>query len=166
MRALVQRVSEGSVAVEEPKHFAEIKKGMVIFLGVKEGDTEDDLNFVADKCSNLRIFSRRDVQIGPGRTYEESSEDENGKMNLSLKDIGGEALIISQFTLYGDARRGNRPSFSDAARPGVAEAMYEKFILRMKNNLGYDKVKSGIFGAMMLVKIFNDGPVTILIESK
>ncbi|MEW6701908.1 MAG: D-aminoacyl-tRNA deacylase [Bacteroidota bacterium] len=149
MRALVQRVSEGSVAVDEPKHFAEIKKGMVIFLGVKEGDTEEDLNFVADKCSNLRIF-----------------EDTGNKMNLSLKDIDGEALVISQFTLYGDARRGNRPSFSDAARPDFAEKMYEKFILRMKNNLGYDKVKSGIFGAMMLVKIFNDGPVTILIESK
>ena len=149
MRALAQRVTEGSVLLVEQKYYSEIKKGMVILLGVKEGDTEEDLNFVADKCSNLRIF-----------------EDENEKMNLSLKDINGEVLVISQFTLYGDARRGNRPSFTDAARPEVAEAMYEKFIARMKNNLGIDKVKSGVFGAMMMVKIFNDGPVTILVESK
>jgi D-tyrosyl-tRNA(Tyr) deacylase len=149
MRAIVQRVSEGSVTIKDPLHFAEIKKGMVILLGIKEGDTDEDLNFVADKCSNLRIF-----------------EDENGKMNLSLKDIHGEVLVISQFTLYGDARKGNRPSFTDAARPEVAEAMYEKFIARMKSNLGNDKVKSGMFGAMMLIKIFNDGPVTIIIDSK
>ena len=149
MRALVQRVTEGSVSISEPEYFAEIKKGMIILLGVKEGDTEEDLNFVADKCSNLRIF-----------------EDNNEKMNLSLKDINGEVLVISQFTLYGDARKGNRPGFTDAARPEVAEIMYEKFIARMKMNLGNDKVKSGMFGAMMMVKIFNDGPVTILVESK
>ncbi len=149
MRALVQRVTEGSVLIVEQTYYSEIKKGMVILLGVKEGDTEEDLNFVADKCSNLRIF-----------------EDENEKMNLSLKDINGEVLVISQFTLYGDARKGNRPSFTDAARPEVAEAMYEKFIARMKSNLGDDKVKSGVFGAMMMVKIFNDGPVTIIVESK
>jgi len=149
MRALVQRVSEGSVTVEDPKHHEEIKKGMVILLGIKEGDTEDDLDFVADKCSNLRIF-----------------EDGNEKMNLSLKDIGGEALVISQFTLYGDARKGNRPSFTDAARSETANVMYEKFIQRMKFNLGGDKVKSGVFGAMMMVRIMNDGPVTILVESK
>jgi len=83
-----------------------------------------------------------------------------------LKDIDGEVLIISQFTLYGDARRGNRPSFSDAARPELAEELYNKFVNRMKQNLGEDKVKTGIFAAMMLVKIFNDGPVTILVESK
>jgi D-aminoacyl-tRNA deacylase len=149
MRALVQRVSEGSVTIENPKHFAAINKGMVILLGIKEGDTEDDLNFVVDKCSNLRIF-----------------EDENEKMNLSLKDINGEVLVISQFTLYGDARKGNRPSFTEAARPEIANEMYEKFIFRMKNNLSEDKVKCGVFGAMMMVKIINDGPVTILVESK
>ena len=149
MRALVQRVSEASVTINEPKHYAEIKKGMVILLGIKDGDTEEDLIFVADKCSNLRIF-----------------EDENRKMNLSIKDINGEALVISQFTLYGDARKGNRPSFTDAARPEIAEAMYKKFVARMKENLGDEKVKDGVFGAMMMVKIFNDGPVTILVESK
>ncbi len=149
MRAVVQRVSEGSVEIKDPVHFAEIKRGMVILLGVKEGDTEADLNFVADKCSNLRIF-----------------EDENEKMNRSVKEINGEALVISQFTLYGDARKGNRPSFTDAARPEYAEIMYEKFIGRIKNNLGNDKVKCGVFGAMMTIKIFNDGPVTIIVESK
>jgi len=158
VRALVQRVLEASVTIDEPKHFAEIKKGMVILLGVKEGDTYEDLVFVADKCSNLRIFSRKDpLELG---------EDENQKMNLSVKDIGGEVLVISQFTLYGDARRGNRPSFIDAARPEIADGMYKKFVERMKENLGEEKVKEGIFGAMMLVKIFNDGPVTILVESK
>ena len=149
MRAVVQRVSKGSVTIKNPKHYAEIRKGMVILLGVKEGDTAEDLNFVADKCLNLRIY-----------------EDKNQKMNLSLKDIDGEVLVISQFTLYGDARKGNRPSFTDAARPEVAEAMYEKFIQRMKSNLGDEKVKCGVFGAMMLIKIFNDGPVTIIVESK
>ena len=158
MRALVQRVSEASVTIDEPKHYAEIKKGMVILLGIKDGDTEEDLIFVADKCSNLRVFSRRDPS-GAG-------EDENQKMNLSIKDVNGEALVISQFTLYGDARKGNRPSFTDAARPEIAEAMYKKFVVRMKENLGDKKVKDGVFGAMMMVKIFNDGPVTILVESK
>jgi D-aminoacyl-tRNA deacylase len=149
MRAVVQRVSEASVKIKNPESFSEIKKGMVILLGVKEGDTDEDLLFVADKCSNLRIF-----------------EDKNEKMNLSLKEIDGEVLVISQFTLYGDARKGNRPSFIEAARPETAEEIYNKFIQRMKLNIGDDKVKNGIFGSMMLVKIFNDGPVTIIIESK
>jgi D-tyrosyl-tRNA(Tyr) deacylase len=149
MRALVQRVSFGSVKINDPEHYSEISKGMVILLGIKEDDTEEDLNFVADKCSNLRIF-----------------EDENKKMNLSVKDVMGEVLIISQFTLYGDTRKGNRPNFSEAAKPEKAELLYENFIARMKSNIGNDKVKSGLFRAMMLVKIFNEGPVTILVESK
>ncbi len=149
MRALVQRVTAGSVEIKDANYSASIGKGMVILLGVKEGDTEDDMIFVADKCSNLRIF-----------------EDENGKMNLSLKDINGEVLVISQFTLYGDTRKGNRPNFTDAAKPELAEDIYNKFIERLKNNLGSDKVKNGIFAAMMLVKIYNDGPVTIFVESK
>ncbi len=148
MRALVQRVSEGSVEIPSDNYSASIGKGMVILLGVKEGDTLDDLNFVADKCCNLRIF-----------------EDENDKMNRSIKEIDGEILVISQFTLYGDTRRGNRPSFTDAALPEIAEDLYKKFVNRIKENLGEEKVKCGIFGAMMLVKIFNDGPVTILVES-
>jgi D-tyrosyl-tRNA(Tyr) deacylase len=151
MRALVQRVSEGNVRIKQAgsEYFQSINKGMVILLGVTHDDGEEEVHFVADKCSNLRIF-----------------EDENGKMNLSLKDIDGEALVISQFTLYGDARKGNRPNFIAAARPELAEKLYDKFIQRMKENLGAEKVKSGIFGAMMKVKICNDGPVTILVESK
>jgi len=149
MRALIQRVTEGEVVIEKDNYVAKIGKGMVILLGVKDGDSEEDLIFVADKCSNLRIF-----------------EDDKGKMNLSIKEIHGEVLLISQFTLYGDARKGNRPSFTNAARPELAEELYNKFIERMKYNLGNNKVKCGIFAAMMQVKIFNDGPVTILVESK
>ncbi len=149
MRALVQRVSEGGVEIESKNYNAEISAGMVILLGVKEGDTEEDVNFVADKCANLRIF-----------------EDENGKMNLSVQQINGEVLIISQFTLYGDTRKGNRPSFNNAAPPELANKLYEKFVERMKSRLGEDKVKTGMFGEMMTVKIFNDGPVTVLVESK
>lgn len=149
MKAIVQRVSEGGVFIPKENYSAEIGKGMVILLGIKTGDKEEDVNFVADKCCNLRIF-----------------EDENEKMNLSLKDVNGEILIISQFTLYGDARKGNRPSFIEAARPEEAIPLYEKFIARAKLNLGDSKVKAGIFGAMMEVKIINDGPVTIIVESK
>jgi len=149
MRALVQRVSKGGVRISSHNYEVKIGQGLVLLLGVKDSDGIDELNFVADKCCNLRIF-----------------EDENEKMNLSIKDISGEILIISQFTLYGDARKGNRPSFSQAAPPEMAENLYEKFIERVKENIGEDKVKFGIFGAMMEVEILNDGPVTILVESK
>ncbi len=149
MRVVVQRVSEGGVFIRENDYSREIKKGMVILLGIKEGDDENDAFFLADKCSGLRIF-----------------EDENRKMNLSIKDIDGEVLVISQFTLYGDVQRGFRPGFTDAAQPAIAIPLYEKFIKRMQDNLGEVKVQSGIFGAMMSVKIINDGPVTIIIESK
>ena len=156
MRALVQRVSEAGVYIIKENYKAEIGKGIVILLGIKSDDEENDLLFVADKCSNLRIFSQRDA----------SAEDENEKMNLSLKDINGEVLIISQFTLYGDTQKGNRPSFIESAKPEFAIPLYEIFISRMKSNLGEEKIKTGIFGAMMQVKIINDGPVTILVESK
>ncbi len=149
MRALIQRVSSGGVDIPSENYNAEIGKGLVILLGIKTNDTEEDLKFVADKCCNLRIF-----------------EDENEKMNLSVKDVDGEVLIISQFTLYGDPSKGNRPGFTDAARPDTAIPLYEKFIKRVKENIGNSKVKSGIFGTMMNVKIMNDGPVTILVESK
>lgn len=149
MKVVVQKVSQAGVYIKEENYSAEISKGLVILLGIKNDDTNDDVIFLADKCSNLRIFL-----------------DENDKMNLSVKDIGGEVLIVSQFTLYGDAQKGNRPSFIEAAKPDIAIPLYEKFIERMKENLGAESVKSGIFGAMMLVKIFNDGPVTIIIDSK
>ena len=149
MRVVVQRVSEGSVTIPGEKYEAKIGNGLVVLLGIKIGDGEKDVTFLADKCCNLRIF-----------------ENENDKMNLSIKDINGEMLIISQFTLYGDAQKGNRPGFTDAARPEEAIPLYEKFIARVKENIGEERVKTGIFGAMMMVKIFNDGPVTIIIESK
>jgi len=149
LRVVVQRVSEGSVTIPGEKYEAKIGNGLVVLLGIKIGDGEKDVTFLADKCCNLRIF-----------------EDENDKMNLSIKDINGEMLIISQFTLYGDAQKGNRPGFTDAARPEEAIPLYEKFIARVKENIGDEKVKTGIFGAMMMVKIFNEGPVTIIIESK
>ncbi|MBZ0200732.1 MAG: D-tyrosyl-tRNA(Tyr) deacylase [Ignavibacteriaceae bacterium] len=149
MRALVQRVSAGGVYIKEENYTAEIGKGMVVLLGIKTSDAESDINFVADKCCNLRIF-----------------KDENGKMNLSVKDIGGEMLLISQFTLYGETAKGNRPGFTDAARPEEAIPLYEKFIKRLKENIGSEKVKTGVFGAMMSVKIINDGPVTLYVESK
>jgi D-tyrosyl-tRNA(Tyr) deacylase len=149
MKAVVQRVKEGGVIISSLNYSREIRKGMVILLGVKSDDTENDVLFVADKCSSLRIF-----------------EDENRKMNLSLQDIGGEVLVISQFTLYGDTRKGNRPNFTEAAKPELAVPLYNKFIERMKENLGEDKIKVGIFGEMMEVKIINDGPVTVIVESK
>jgi D-tyrosyl-tRNA(Tyr) deacylase len=149
LRVVVQRVSGGGVEIPSENYHREIGKGTVILLGIRNGDSENDVKFLADKCSSLRIF-----------------DDENEKMNLSLKDINGEALIISQFTLYGDASRGNRPGYTEAARPEEAIPLYEKFIARMKFNLGNERVKTGIFGAMMNVKIINDGPVTIIINSK
>jgi len=149
LRIVVQRASEGSVTISENNYEEKIGKGLVVLLGIKTGDSEKDVVFLADKCCNLRIF-----------------EDENDKMNLSVKDISGEILIISQFTLYGDAQKGNRPGFTDAARPEEAIPLYEKFIERIKENIGNSRVRTGIFGAIMKVKIFNDGPVTIIIDSK
>jgi D-aminoacyl-tRNA deacylase len=149
LKVVVQRVSSGGVFIASENYKAEINKGLIILLGIRNGDTENDASFLADKCTNLRIF-----------------EDLNEKMNLSLEDIDGEVLVISQFTLYGDAQRGNRPSFIEAAKPDIAIPLYEKFVRRMKDNLGTEKVKEGVFGAMMEVKIINDGPVTVIIDSK
>jgi len=147
MRALVQRVSEGHVSIGG-EVTARIGKGFVILLGIRRGDMLDDAKFLGDKCSNLRVM-----------------EDADGKMNLSLKDVGGSALVVSQFTLYADAQKGNRPGFTDAARPEEAVPLYEAFVDRMRAHLGHDRVATGTFGAMMEVLILNDGPVTILIES-
>jgi D-tyrosyl-tRNA(Tyr) deacylase len=147
MRAVVQRVSRGSVSIDG-RNRASIGAGYVIFLGVKRGDTEKDARFLADKCSALRVM-----------------EDADGKMNLALKDMGGSALVVSQFTLYGDAQKGNRPGFADAAPPEEAVPLYDLFVRRMRELLGEEKVVTGEFRAMMEVEILNDGPVTILIES-
>ena len=149
MKAVVQRVRSASVTISEQNYFQEIGKGLLILLGIKTGDTDDDVNFVADKCCSLRIF-----------------EDAEDKMNRSVKEVNGEMLIISQFTLYGETSKGNRPSFIDAAKPDEAIPLYEKFVSRVKENLGDDKVKVGIFGAMMDIRLVNYGPVTVLVESK
>jgi D-tyrosyl-tRNA(Tyr) deacylase len=149
MKAVVQRVKSASVTISEQNYFQEIGKGLLILLGIKAGDTEDDVNFIADKCCNLRIF-----------------EDAEDKMNRSVKEVNGEMLIISQFTLYGETAKGNRPSFIDAAKPDEAIPLYEKFVSRVRMNLGDDKIKVGIFGAMMDIQLVNYGPVTVLVESK
>jgi D-tyrosyl-tRNA(Tyr) deacylase len=148
MRALIQRVKKSSVVVNQKVH-SSIRNGLLILLGVRNGDTEKDSTAVAEKCAALRVF-----------------DDPEGKMNLSVRDVGGEVMVVSQFTLYGDTRRGNRPSYSDAAPPEIAEALYEHFIGEMKRLLGEQKVQSGVFRAQMDVELVNDGPVTVEVESK
>lgn len=145
MRAVVQRVSSSKVTVDG-NVTGEISKGLLVLLGVTHEDTSKDVDYMIDKILNLRIF-----------------EDENEKMNLSLKDVGGELLVVSQFTLYGDCRKGKRPSFSNAARPDVAIPLYEEFIKKAKDQ--DVSVGTGEFGAHMMVDLTNDGPVTILLES-
>ena len=146
MRAVVQRVTEGSVSVEN-KVVGQIGAGMVILLGVEDGDTEKDADYIADKVAGLRIF-----------------DDENGVMNISIMDTGGEILSISQFTLLADARKGKRPSYIKAARPEEANKLYEYFNEKLEDKGIH--VETGIFQTDMLVKINNDGPVTILLDSK
>ncbi len=148
MKALVQRVSRASVTVDNTVIGA-IDRGLLVFLGVVIGDTETDVEYLVKKVSSLRIF-----------------HDDEGKMNRSLCDIGGAALVVSQFTLCADCSKGNRPSFIAAAPPAEAEILYEKFIDKMQHTSGVCKVETGRFGADMKVEILNDGPVTILVESK
>ena len=149
MKAIVQRVKSASVNIPDENYSEKIAKGLLILLGIKKGDTEEDVNFVVDKCCNLRIF-----------------EDDENKMNKSVDDVSGEILIISQFTIYGETVKGNRPSFIEAARPEEAIPLYNKFISRVRMNLGEEKVKAGIFGAMMDIELVNYGPVTVIVESK
>jgi D-aminoacyl-tRNA deacylase len=146
MRVVVQRSKKAKVTVNE-EVTGQISKGLVLLVGVTHQDTEEDAAFLADKIANLRIF-----------------EDDAGKMNLSLLDVGGEILSVSQFTLYCDCRKGRRPNFMEAARPEQANQLYEGFngLLREKGI----KVETGIFGAMMDVELINDGPVTLIVESK
>ena len=145
MRAVVQRVKSANVRVDG-ELVSEIGAGVLIFLGVAHEDTTTELEYIANKVANLRIF-----------------EDAEGKMNCSLLETGGSALVVSQFTLYGDCRKGRRPSFIDAARPEVANALYEKFIVALeKRNV---PTQGGTFQAMMDVELINDGPVTILLDS-
>jgi D-tyrosyl-tRNA(Tyr) deacylase len=144
MRAVVQRVSKGSVTVEG-QVIGAIERGVVVLVGVTHGDTEEQAEWLARKIAGLRIF-----------------EDHVGKMNASLLDVDGAALVISQFTLYADSRKGRRPGFTDAAPPEIAEPLVEYFAQALRNHRV--PVETGIFGADMLVEIHNDGPVTILLE--
>lgn len=146
MRCVVQRVSRASVTVEG-KITGQVEKGNMVLVGVEQGDDEQDVRYCADKVAGLRVF-----------------EDENGKMNRSVKDVGGAVLAVSQFTLLGDARHGRRPSFSNAARPEEANALYEAFCqaLRAENI----RVETGVFQTDMQVELVNDGPVTILLDSR
>ena len=146
MRVLIQRVNHASCKVNG-EYTGKIEKGYLLFVGITHDDNEKIIELMADKVINLRI-----------------NEDENEKMNLSLKDINGELLVVSQFTLYGDCRKGRRPNFTNAAKPDLANELYEEFIEKAsKQNI---KVGTGKFGANMMVELTNEGPVTILIDSE
>lgn len=147
MRAVIQRVSQSSVVIEG-SCCGEIERGLNILIGIEDGDTDEDIEWLCHKIVNLRIF-----------------DDDSGVMNLSVRDVDGDILVISQFTLYASTRKGNRPSYIKAARPEISIPLYEKFLQRLENILG-KPVKKGIFGANMRVTIVNEGPVTILIDTK
>ncbi|MBV9211891.1 MAG: D-tyrosyl-tRNA(Tyr) deacylase [Acidobacteria bacterium] len=146
MRAVLQRVTRACVRVEG-ETVGEIGAGLVVLLGITHEDTEQDVNYLVDKIAALRIFA-----------------DEGGQMNLSVTQAHGALLIVSQFTLYGDARRGRRPSYSDAAPPETAERLYEKFVAQARRTVA--EVATGSFRRMMQVELVNDGPVTILLDSR
>lgn len=146
MRVVIQRVKNASVEIDN-KVTGKINTGFLVLLGIASTDTKQDVDYLVKKVVNLRVFS-----------------DENDKMNLSLKDVNGELLVISQFTLYGNCREGNRPSFIEAARPDVAIPLYEYFVEECRKQISV--VETGVFGADMKVSLLNDGPVTIIIESK
>ncbi|MFZ1082777.1 MAG: D-aminoacyl-tRNA deacylase [Candidatus Kryptoniota bacterium] len=148
MKAVIQRVKKCSVRVGG-KLKSEIASGILILLGVHEEDTEDDAGKLADKCVALRIF-----------------DDGAGKMNFSVKDTGGSAMVVPQFTLYGDARKGNRPNYMQAAKPELAERLYDYFVSCLEKYLGEKKIATGIFQETMDVELTNYGPVTIIIETK
>ena len=145
MKLIIQKVKKAKVEVKN-NVVGQIDKGYMVLLGVKKGDTEKEADYLAKKLCNLRIF-----------------EDDNGKMNLSIKDVNGELLIISQFTLYGNTKEGNRPSFIEVEEPEKANELYKHFLIKCKEN-GIEKVEQGIFGEHMEVSLINDGPNTIIME--
>ena len=147
MRVVIQRVTNASVTVES-KVVSEIQKGLLVFVGIEEADTQEDLDWLVTKIAQLRIFN-----------------DENEVMNLSVQDIDGDVLVVSQFTLHAATKKGNRPSYIKAAKPDFAIPMYERFVKALESKLG-KKVPTGIFGADMKVLLLNDGPVTIQMDSK
>jgi D-tyrosyl-tRNA(Tyr) deacylase len=147
MKAVIQRVSEASVTIEGNK-VANIQKGLLVLVGIEDADDKEDINWLTAKIANLRIFG-----------------DENDIMNLSLKDVDGDMIIVSQFTLHASTKKGNRPSYLKASKPEIAIPLYESFIAQMEIELG-KKVQTGQFGSDMKVALLNDGPVTIIIDTK
>ncbi len=147
MIALIQRVSQASLSIEG-QLYSSIKQGFLVLLGIHESDTEKDIEYLSKKIIGLRVFS-----------------DEDGKMNLSLEQIQGEILLVSQFTLHAQTRKGNRPSFMEAAKPEIAIPLYEKMIESLEENF-QKKIQTGKFGADMKINLVNDGPVTIILNSK
>ena len=147
MKVVLQRVTSASVIVED-KIVGEIQKGIVVLVGIENADLQEDIDWLVTKITQLRIFG-----------------DENGVMNLSVEEVNGDVLVVSQFTLHAATKKGNRPSYIKATRPEVAIPIYEKFVNTLENKLG-KKVPTGIFGADMKVALLNDGPVTIIIDSK
>tara|TARA_B100000073_G_scaffold287544_1_gene249428 strand:- start:22 stop:474 length:453 start_codon:yes stop_codon:yes gene_type:complete len=147
MRAVIQRVLEAKVSIDELIH-SEIKNGLLIFIGIEDSDSANDINYLANKICNLRIFS-----------------DADGKMNLNLKDTEGEILVVSQFTLHAKTKKGNRPSFIKSAKPECAIPLYNDFCIELQTLL-QKEIQTGKFGADMKISLINDGPVTILIDSK
>ena len=147
MRTVIQRVTTATVTVEG-KIVAEIQSGLLVLVGIEDADTPEDIAWLTSKIANLRIF-----------------DDENQVMNLSIKDIDGDIIVVSQFTLHAVTKKGNRPSYIKASKPEIAIPMYEKFVAQMTIELG-KKVQTGIFGADMKVALLNDGPVTIIIDTK
>ncbi|PJJ10651.1 D-tyrosyl-tRNA(Tyr) deacylase [Flavobacterium sp. 1] len=147
MKTVIQRVSSASVTIDS-KIVADIQKGLLVLVGIEDADTQEDANWLCQKITNLRVFG-----------------DENDVMNLSVKDIQGDIIVVSQFTLHASTKKGNRPSYLKASKPEVAIPMYENFVKQIEKELG-KKVQTGIFGANMKVALLNDGPVTIIIDSK
>ena len=147
MKVVIQRVSQASVTIDE-KIVAAIQKGLLVLVGIEDVDSQEDIDWLAAKVANIRIFG-----------------DENQVMNLSVKDIGGDVIVVSQFTLHANTKKGNRPSHSKASKPEVAIPLYENFVNTLELELG-KKVQTGVFGADMKVLLLNDGPVTIIMDSK
>lgn len=147
MRSVIQRVSAASVTINQQLH-SRIENGLLVLLGIEDSDTEEDLQWLASKICQMRIF-----------------DDEQGVMNRSVKDVGGNILLVSQFTLHASTKKGNRPSYIRASKPPIAIPLYEKMIAQLEQELG-QKIGTGVFGADMKVELLNDGPVTIVIDSK
>jgi len=158
MKTVIQRVSSASVTIDS-KIVANIQKGLLVLVGIENADTQEDTNWLCQKIANLRIFAI------PTPALPEGEGAKNEVMNLSVKDIDGEIIVVSQFTLQASTKKGNRPSYIKAAKPEIAIPLYEQFVQQLELELG-KKVQTGIFGADMKVALLNDGPVTIVIDSK